>query len=280
MPAAEQHTSQRTRRLQHEDRLHALTLMPFFYILEQDPLTNDMDATPYILRLRQVLKRTFGIGTLPAGSANTMDPGSTLSCNDNADSLKSITRSHILTFHGGDAIFERAGATEDQKGPFRWRCSWLGLTITRSFLMQLIPGTSETYYNGSQPMDSRMLRRMFTILKKDFENTEEDVRSKKMDPDNRDFWFFRVVVAALILAEARLSGQTEDDLFKGSADSENSAEAFRSCFNRHIRTWSATSGITRWNEAHEALGRVVWLEELDGPVDVERVWEEAMVDAV
>ncbi|KAK9780236.1 putative Zn(2)-C6 fungal-type domain-containing protein [Seiridium cardinale] len=132
--------------------------------------------------------------------------------------------------------------------------SWGGVAAAGGLYMQSVLNVA----NVEEPIDSRLIRRLAMVIKRDMDQNVNDMRGQH-GKALQDFWFWKSFVAALALAI------NERDLERKKAPwpavSEEGVWSLQSILRlmeSRIRTWSEVTNTKEWRDAKAALGRCVW----------------------
>ena len=173
------------------------------------------------------------------------------------------TKAHVLSLRREPSEFSPDTPQEDGIVS-----TWCGLATAAEFYLHSVIGM----WYGGLPLEPRLFRRLFLILKRDITRTETEMRIGHV---NRDLWFWKVFVGAYTLAKALSDPRTLKE-----HDYNNTLQIFGFWFNQKIQVWSEVVGVDEWDKARETLMAMAWPR--NAPVDnslAVSVWETALASS-
>lgn len=235
-------------------RLKSLRLIPYFFGSVDThehlkPRNRNINGESLLKILRDITMKASGGNLTPIWA--TPGPASLLLEN---------TKAHVLSLRP-----QPQGSSPDVQQEEGILTSWCGLAIATEFYLHSVIGM----WYGGFPLEPRLFRRLFLILKRDVTRTEEEMIAGHT---NRNLWFWKVFTGAYTLAKALSDTKSLQEPLYG-----NTLQIFGFWFNQKIRAWSKTVNVDEWDRAKEALIAIAWPR--NAPVDnllAASVWTAAL----
>jgi hypothetical protein len=283
------------------DNLSAMRLFPFYFnttVLE-DQKYRDIDATPAIEALRGVAEavrrhsrpsrshQLLDASCRPAVNiCSGSDSKECLGCKSMVAVFLSNTRTHVEsllpsksrsnsvisdTLNGSKSTSAADDVGEEEE--LLLRTSWRGLVVSEMFFFGAVLGM---VVEEGRATELAVFRRFLSMLRRDVDQTADQVLHSTAKPAEHGLWFWKVFVAACTIHVA--TSMTPDDeglkargLLKGAkgfvADEEWAAA--------RVRRWAVFSGIVNWKEARAALMEIVWANTGIGDEGAREIWVKA-----
>jgi hypothetical protein len=228
-----------------EERLKAMGLFPFFFgALPPKAKFHDIDGLPMVECLRTLTKLTQ-----PRKRKQVpCDPGWVWMGGTASRLDLTIVDAHIGSLF--DSATPQNGSTDQG-----FIGSWSGVTIAAGLYLHSVLHL----WNGGEPIEHRLFRRVLTILMRDLERSISDLNNST----SSDFWFWKVFAGAYSLERHH------------SYANDPTVQVLESYFDGFVRNWSQASGTTKWQEAKSRLLGTAWPTGPDQG-EAQRIWERAL----
>ncbi len=249
--------------------------MPFYFTTGADlRVPPDVDAEPTIEALRAI---TTALSTQQSQNqlvshyaaynavsttrtiCDTDDSSTCTGCKALSALFLAYTEAHVSSLsHDPTPRGSRRGSphmsTRPQRQNMALRSSWVGLVTAAGFYLNAVM----LLWNGGNPEDPWMFRRLIRMLKKDIALTEEAALRDGKGTRRGAFWFWKVFMGAYALqrlSEARgvFEATPPTDATGDEPDTTDSG-----WFDARVRRWSQATKVTEWSEARKALMQIVY----------------------
>ncbi|KAF5237871.1 hypothetical protein FANTH_10585 [Fusarium anthophilum] len=210
-----------------EMRLNAMKLLPFFFAaLPSSTRFHNIDASPLIDCLKHVTTSTQTVRE----DRYKCDPSWEWIEGSDSRLLCATIGSHFSSlFH--DDMFSSVHSS-------KYSTSWSGMCAASSLYMHSVL----ELWNGVEPMDAHLLRRLLCILNRDL---GQSVSTLGLN-DSTDFWIWRAFLGAYSIAKQKAN--SHGPLLDG----------LQRAFTGYVEAWTRVTGLALWEEAHARLVSVAW----------------------
>lgn len=228
-----------------EERLKAMGLFPFFFgALPPKAKFHDIDGLPMVECLRTLTNLTQPRKRKQVNC----DPGWVWMGGSASRLDLAIVDAHI------GSLFDTATPRNDSTYQ-GFVGSWASVTLAAGLYLHSVLHL----WNGGEPIEHRLFRRVLTILMRDLERSISELK----DPMSSTFWFWKVFVGAYSLERHQLYAN------------DPTVQVLESYFDGFVRSWSQASRTTTWQEAKARLLRIAWYTESNED-EGQRIWERAL----
>ncbi|KAH6971094.1 hypothetical protein BKA56DRAFT_496098 [Ilyonectria sp. MPI-CAGE-AT-0026] len=225
--------------------LKSIQLVPYFGMLPSRTNFGATDGFPIIECLR-ILTKSAHSARLELFEG---DPGWVWAEGSASRLTVALLRSHILSLS-----VDKVARTDCSTGQ-GFITSWCSMAITSGLYMHGVLGL----WNGGEPIEPRLFKRLMLILMRDLHQTLNEVNDRRA----ADFWFWKAFVGAFSLWTHQLQAYDE------------TMEAVEDAFNHFIRSWSEASNIHQWGGAQARLIGIAWSTNLPQGL-ADDVWRRAV----
>jgi hypothetical protein len=272
------------------ENLYALRLMPFFFSTYPElGAQKKVDARPIIKTLEgltNAVTARYNRRHAPSppsshyvlddalASSRTVcdsnDPSTCTGCKNLSALLLANTQAHVSTLAPHEVNDERSSSAT------QILTCWCGAVTAAAFYLNGVL----RLWNAGQPIEPRLFRRLIDILKRDIERSENEREKGKR---SNELWFWKVFVGSYALAVApveqkqQLSEWMSGGLVYPNISTSEERKIIQGWFDERIRRWSKLNNITEWEDAKEALSRIVWATTMvEEDKIAKNIWTEAI----
>lgn len=219
-------------------RLKALKMIPFFFAeLPSNATFVDIDISD-MLDCLATLTSTAAFRTQEIGF------------DDQQMIWQEGAATRLLLFVVGSHVESISTKGRKPPPPTPMASSWCGISAAMGLYLQTIL----KLWNAGDPIEPRLHRRILLILRQDLE------RSRRRSLLLTDLWFWKAFVAAMSLDTQ--SASAADMILK----------EMKPAYKMLVMEWSIVTGVTEWEEAREALSRIVWPGVSHGEDSARELW--------
>ncbi|KAL2796268.1 hypothetical protein BJX66DRAFT_324199 [Aspergillus keveii] len=234
-----------------DTRLKAMRLFPYFFSPRPTNRRPRMiDAWPIINSLRTITETVDNarINPTPEQLQHVWNDGGPTRL------LLDMVNAHVDSFARDDKNEKASNssppstndASSKQKPPIY--SSWSGLSAAGELYIHSVLGLMDS----GKPLKCRLLYRVLLILKRDVEQTRDELRGDG-GTILQSLWFWKVFVGALALYRHFVS-ESKAIVCRCARELE---ELYR-WFRGYARAWSAVTGRTHWDDVQCVLARMTW----------------------
>ncbi|KAM0548450.1 hypothetical protein ACHAPJ_009936 [Fusarium lateritium] len=226
-------------------RLKALKMLPFFFT-ELPPATKfqDIDVTSMV----DCLINLTATARLRSQSVDPHDQQVIWQEGAATRLMLGFVGLHIESISGGD------NTRWSTKSRTQLTSSWSGMATAAGLYLHVIL----QFWNAGEPIPTQLHRRILYILKQDLDRSRHWLGAGSRVTS--DLWFWKAFIGAMSLE-------------RGVAfDTQGILAPLRRPYKKFVQEWSVVVGVTMWDEAKEALGKIVWPEPFNLGHLAENLW--------
>lgn len=223
-------------------RLRSLKMLPFFFS-ELPPTTElvDIDGQGIV----DCLVTLTATARLRSQSLDPFDQNVLWQEGAATRLLLAFVSTHIESISGGRKTSSKCS---------RLTSSWSGLAITTGLYLHAIL----QFWNAGEPMAPPLHRRILIILQQDLETSRHHLSSRSRLVSK--LWFWKAFVGA-VSVERHVAFDTEGVLVD-----------LGSTYREFVRGWCIVAGVTKWEDARDALRKIVWPETFESEDMAQDLW--------
>lgn len=230
-------------------RLKAMRMFPYFF---SPPPTarrpRKVDATPMLDCLKIITETTCEIPLDPAAhyADRVWNEGGPTRL------MLAMVNSHAQSFAKDDGS---SSSSPQDKLMTPLLTAWSGLSSTLEIYLHSVLDIA----GAGEPIDRGLLRRILLILKRDIDQTRDDMRGTH-GRLRQSFCFWKVFTAVFTLArsQSEVTEARKSARLSGDAKCEVNLEPLRLWFEDRVREWSRATEVTDWAEAKDVLMTISW----------------------